>query len=149
MSVKTQIDRIQDEVTAQSDLLDQIVTALEGKAAGSGGASVQTCTVNVSADGAGGGLTKIHYCYVDDAGETQYGTQSFDYSISETIQNCVCNSIFMAEYKQISTAGLTVENGEMLYGTIGYSVAIVLTASAGGTVTLNNNYSGTTDWEPE
>lgn len=47
MSVQTQIDRISGEVTSQTDLIAQISTALDGKAAGSGG-SVETCTVAIS-----------------------------------------------------------------------------------------------------
>lgn len=46
MSIKTEITRIEKEVSEQADLMAQIQTALAGKAAGSeGGGSVETCTV--------------------------------------------------------------------------------------------------------
>lgn len=46
----TKIDGVNTEVTAQSDLISQIAVALEGKASGSGGGSVETCTVTISHD---------------------------------------------------------------------------------------------------
>lgn len=53
MSVQNQIDRINNEVSSQTDLISQIVTALAGKGSGGGssGASVETCTVTLEVSG--------------------------------------------------------------------------------------------------
>ena len=52
MGVQTQIDRIRDEVASQTSLISQIQTALEGKAAGSGGgAKIATGTLTDNTTG--------------------------------------------------------------------------------------------------
>lgn len=47
MSVRTELDRIIDEVMSQSNLLDQALLALQNKAAGGGGDTVETWTLTM------------------------------------------------------------------------------------------------------
>lgn len=62
MSVQSEINRINSEVSDQAALISQIKTALVGKVAGGGsssggGGSVETCSVTISASyGMGGGV---------------------------------------------------------------------------------------------
>ena len=64
MSVQTEIDRIANEVTTQTDLIGQIAAALEGKAAGGGGGgggSLETVTITLAAIGPVGCEGMVYY----------------------------------------------------------------------------------------
>ena len=68
MSVNTEINRITNEVATQKSLIEQITTALDGKAAGGGGGSAEACTVEILA--AGPTMTTTFY-FIGTDGTTQ------------------------------------------------------------------------------
>lgn len=64
MSVQSEINRISNEVNEQAEIIEQIKTALEGKAAG--GASAETCLVQISDDSFGSVSFDVYYTTVED-----------------------------------------------------------------------------------
>lgn len=104
---------IDAEVGTQADLISQIATALEGKAAGSGGGSgdVPTCTVTVSAfDDI---ITSYGYSYFRNG---EYGYDYVNFSdpeayISEVVMtNIICGSFFDVYNKYSYTGAIFSDN---------------------------------------
>lgn len=107
MSIQSEITRINSGVSEQESLINQIKTALEGKAAGGGGSggSVETCTVTMkhyplySTDYA---INKVYYQRINSNGEIElneltYADGEIDYSTNEfTLTNVIKNSLLYA-----------------------------------------------------
>lgn len=91
MSIQTEINRINGEVSTQADLIAQIATALGRKTAG----GVETCTVIL--EGATSSYRPLYYSYtyVTDSGEitssSVQNTVSSNYVI--TLENVLCGSV--------------------------------------------------------
>lgn len=81
------------EITAQDTLISNILTALEGKAAGGGGASVKTCTIILNAD-SDAYITRCGYTWVSDNGDTTSSHLTLPGTKGEdiTLNNVVCGS---------------------------------------------------------
>lgn len=129
-AMATNLSEVESEVGNQADLISQIASALEGKAAGSGGA-VETCSVtlvyNISWTSS---ITNVKFGYINYInGIYGYEEQQIS-SGSMTIENVVCNSYFKPYEDGIS---LSVESedgtsslfwGQVIVGTSNTTITI-------------------------
>lgn len=108
MSVQTEINRISTAVSDQADLIAQIQTALEGKAAGGGGVSLPTCGIKLVNVNTSSIYSAEATCTVleDGALVTKYVTAAV--GVQENVL-CSTNVIVSAEDAIISD--LTTTNG--------------------------------------
>lgn len=105
MSVQSEIDRINEAVSTQTDLIAQITTTLEGKVAGSGGGSGDSsgyCTINVSSENS--------WCFAFYQGENGWTGSGEESQYSITVR---CGSIVVVS--QNGYYGATVSDGEVIH----------------------------------
>ena len=118
MSIQSEITRINSGVSEQESLINQIKTALEGKAAGGGSGSVETCTVTLrftgNAEGYGASAGNI-YMYYSKA--TSSGNEYIEFAVtSDTVEltDVVKGSILILSAADNLTSffGLSTQNAE-------------------------------------
>lgn len=86
------IERIETAVDSQAELLAQLGSILDGKAAGSGGGNVETCSVTIEATI--GNIVRIAYtkCENDEIC-SYYECEHYEFTV--TCENVVKNSILV------------------------------------------------------
>ena len=96
-AMKTNVNQANSNVETEADLIAQIQTALESKAAGSGGTSVETCSLIVEGATSDYYPVNIAYMTVDDSGNVVSVHETV--STSSVTVTCLRGSVVSVKYK--------------------------------------------------
>lgn len=140
MSVQNQIDRITDEVSGQSTLIQQIKAALEGKAVGGGGGGTTLPTLAIKSGTTTSrtidtGLSDIEQFFIYKESQTATGLIHLHYSKDGGTSRLYASAWSTNNYgtKTITngTGGTTVDGG---------TITISATSATSGGLTSNVTY---------
>ena len=126
-AMKTNLGEANDEVSTQTDLIAQIASALEGKAAGGGG-SIETCTVTVVSNGVGALIPSM------------YITRCNSNNIIETVQKFYSkNQSVVLLDKVVKGSIVTINSADGLASAIGDGITIDYLSTTGKYVVCHVN----------
>ena len=136
MSVESQINRISEEVSAQSGLIQQIQTALVGKVAGGG--SSEPSLVIKSGTTTGGtintGLSDVEQFFMYKETQTATGLIHLHYSKSAT------SRMYASAWSTNNYGTKTITNGTGGVTANGGTLTISATSATSGGLTSNTTY---------
>lgn len=143
-AMATNVSTANTEISSQADLLAQAISALENKAAGSGG-SVETCTVTITNPYASNSYVEWYFANLLEDGEVVYkGVTLYDQyeernTYTRTIENVVCGSIFfLSPYTTYGDIAAVHSGAETLYSSSDPAGNFFkITAPAGGNVEIH------------
>lgn len=116
MSIQSEITRINSGVSEQESLINQIKTALEGKAAGGGGGVTnETCEVTISGSDSNYSPANVAYTSVDDSGKIIGVNQTV--STSSVTVTCVKGSTLAVKFKRSLNVTNAFTNVSLLFYT--------------------------------
>lgn len=132
MSIKSQVERIQGEVLNQADLIQEIKSALDGKASGGGGKIVKTGTATSGTISTG--LSNVDQFFLYKESVTGTGLIHLHYTksaISRLYASAWSTNNYGTKTITNGTDGVTVSNG---------TVSITATTATQGALTSGVTY---------
>ena len=140
MSIQSEITRIQNSVSGQSDLLSQIQSAVDSlpdASGGSGGsgASYDACTVTINA-GSGMYITGVVATKIINGVFEIYRFGNTNGVNSVTVENVLCNSAIVARAAGSTMCACEVTGGVKKVGNLYSPNQPIFAASSDGTATI-------------
>lgn len=123
-------------LTEQEALITELETVLAGKAAGGGGGSVETCTVNITCS-VGQIRFAVFTCYENGQILAKFVNWLTDGVVTtKTIENVVCNSGAKVYCSGASMHGYNLSGAERAVDNYSNGAYVTITAGAGETATI-------------